>query len=104
MFISQPIPADDAMLAIAPPSTRFGITASVRCRSPQKFTSMTSRFENVFGQPGAVEEHVDDLADLRDGGVDLVGLAQVGLGEARQAGQVGLLDVDRVDLGAELDE
>ena len=30
MFISQPMPADDAMLAIAPPSTMFGITASVR--------------------------------------------------------------------------
>ncbi len=30
MFISQPMPADDAMLATAPPSTMFGMTASVR--------------------------------------------------------------------------
>ena len=47
MFISQPMPADDAMLAIAPPSTMFGTTRSVRWRKPQKFTSITSRFEKA---------------------------------------------------------
>jgi hypothetical protein len=30
MFCIQPMPADDAMLAIAPPSIMSGITASVR--------------------------------------------------------------------------
>src|SRR5262245_35957232 len=51
MFCIQPMPAVDAMLAIAAPSTMSGMTASVSCRRPQKFTSITSRSENVFGRP-----------------------------------------------------
>ena len=55
-------------------------------------------------QPGAVEEHVDDAADLVGRRFDLLGVAQVALGEAGEAGHVGLAEVDRVHLRAELDE
>ena len=104
MFISQPMPADDAMLAIAPPSTMLGITRLGEVTQPAEVHEHHVEVRERVGQARAVEQRVHDLADLGDRGVDLVGLAQVGLGEAREAGEVGLLDVDRVHLGAELHE
>ena len=106
MFGIQPMPAVDAMLAIArSPSTMFGITASVSCRSPQKFTSITSRSENVFGRPAQLNSTLTIAADLVDrrrrSARDRAGRSRVKLA---RPGHVGLLDVDRVHLGAEVDE
>ena len=58
----------------------------------------------MFGRPAQLNSMLTTLADLLDRRVDLFGIAQVALGVAREAGHVGLLDVDRVHLGAELDE
>ena len=55
-------------------------------------------------QSRAVEQRVDDLADAVDRGVDLIGVAQVALGVARETCDVGLLDVDRMHLDTEVDE
>ena len=104
MFMSQPIPADDAMEAIAPPSTMFGITPLGEVAQPTEIHQHHVEVGEGVRQARAVEQRIHDLADLGDRGVDLVGLPQVGLGEAGEAGEVGLLDVDRVHLGAELHE
>ena len=74
------------------------------CRSPQKLTSITSRFGNVFGSPAQLNSPLTILPIFSTVVVDLRGLAEVALAEAREPGDVGLLDVDRVHLGAELDE
>ena len=62
-FAIHAIPAVDAMLAIAlsASSSIFGITCSVNCRSPQKFTSITSRSENVFGTPAQLNSMLTTL-------------------------------------------
>ena len=50
-FICQPMPAVDAMVAIAEPAGICGISDSMRWRAPTKLTSITSRSEN--GGPGS---------------------------------------------------
>ncbi len=88
----------------AQPSIISGITASVSWRSPQKFTSITSRSGNVFGSPAQLKSMLTILPILATVVVDLRGIAQIALAEAREPGHLGLLDVDRVHLGTELDE
>ena len=89
----------------ATPSIMFGITASVSCRSPQKLTSITSRFGERVRQSRAVEQRVDDRADLVDRRRrSASGRAEVASRVAGEPGDVGLLDVDRVHFGAEIDE
>ena len=58
----------------------------------------------MLGRPAQLNSASTTLPILATAASICVGLAQVGLGEAREAGDVGLLDVDRVHLGAELDE
>ena len=86
MFISQPMPADDAMLAIAPPSTMFGTTRSGEVAQAAEVHEHHVEVRERVRQTRAVEQRVDHGADLGDGVVDLVRLAQVGLGEAGQTG------------------
>ena len=58
----------------------------------------------MFGRPAQLNSASTTAPILATASSICVGLAQVGLGEAREPGDVGLLDVDRVHLGAQLDE
>jgi len=60
----MPMPAVDATDAIEEPSIISGTTASVRWRSPQKLTSITSRGANVLGTPAQLKSPLTILPIL----------------------------------------
>ena len=58
----------------------------------------------MFGNPAQLNSMLTIAADLVDRRVRSARVAEVALGVAGEARHVGLLDVDRVHLGAEFDE